>query len=71
MSEEEEKELTSIISKMGKLYGEAQICVNETTCYNLEPGLTDIMSESTNYTLRTFVWEVCYRAFANMQFDSQ
>ena len=50
---------------MGKIYGSTKVCIDGNEdgdqCYNLEPGLTDIMAESTNYTLRTLVWEVCIR----------
>ena len=36
---------------MGKVYGETQVCLKNTiTCLNLEPGLMDIMTQSTNFT---------------------
>ena len=47
---------------MGKVYGEAKVCLdgneNGEQCYNLEPELTDIMAESHNFTLRTYIWQV-------------
>lgn len=58
LPEEEEIELSNIISEMGKVYGGAEVCLGQEECYNLEPELTDIMAESTNFTLRTFVWQV-------------
>jgi hypothetical protein len=65
LSEEEELELGNIISEMGKVYGASKVCVDGDEdgdqCYNLEPGLTDIMAESTNFTLRTYIWQVCPR----------
>lgn len=55
---DEEKELNQIISEMGKVYGSATVCLDdERGCYNLEPELTDIMAKSTNFTLRTFIWQ--------------
>ena len=45
-------------AEMGQVYGSAKVCLQENQCYNLEPELTDIMAESTNYTLRTYIWQV-------------
>ena len=63
LSEEEERELSNIISEMGKIYGGTKVCIDGdeegSQCYNLEPELTDIMADSTNFTLRTFIWQVC------------
>ena len=52
-------ELKSLILEMGEIYGSTKICLPwaPDTCYNLEPGLTEIMAESTNYTERQFVWQ--------------
>ena len=62
LPEDEEIELNSLITEMGKVYGEAKVCIdgneNGEQCYNLEPELTDIMAESHNFTLRTYIWQV-------------
>ena len=59
LSDDEMEELSSIIGEMGDIYGSTKICVggNDESCLYLEPGLTEIMAESTNYTERLFVWE--------------
>merc|ERR1712223_1105148 len=45
----------------GKIYGGTKVCIDGdeegSQCYNLEPELTDIMADSTNFTLRTFIWQ--------------
>ena len=70
LPEDEERELSNIISEMGKVYGGTKVCIDGVEdgnqCYNLEPGLTDIMAESTNFTLRTLVWEVSINALCNL-----
>ncbi len=62
LPEDEEVELSGLIAEMGKVYGSAKVCIdgneNGDQCYNLEPELTDIMAKSTNFTLRTFIWQV-------------
>ena len=71
LPEDEEKELSKVDSEMGKIYGSTKVCIDGNEdgdqCYNLEPGLTDIMAESTNYTLRTLVWEVCIRVHPRLE----
>ena len=61
LSDSEMRELKSLILEMGEIYGSTEVCLPwappETSCYNLEPGLTEIMAESTNYTERQFVWQ--------------
>ena len=41
--------VTKWASEIGKVYGEAKVCIdsneNGEQCYNLEPELTDIMAE--------------------------
>ena len=62
LPEDEEIELNSLIAQMGKVYGETKVCIDGNEegeqCYNLEPELTDIMAESHNFTLRTYIWQV-------------
>jgi hypothetical protein len=57
---EESTELSKAISEMGEIYGSTKVCVEEEDteeCYNLEPGLTNIMAESTDYDLKLMVWQ--------------
>jgi len=53
----ESSELAQAISEMGKIYGSTKVCVKEDECYNLEPGLTNIMAESTDYNEKLLVWQ--------------
>ena len=59
LPDSEMAELKYLILEMGEIYGSTKICLPwaPDTCYNLEPGLTEIMAESTNYTERQFVWQ--------------
>lgn len=66
LPEDEEKELTSIISQMGKIYSSSKICLDEDeedACLTLAPGLKKIMSGSDDYYKRTFVWKVIHNDF--------
>ena len=59
LSTEEEQDLGSIIAEMGSIYGSSEVCAPDdlTQCYQLEPGLTNIMAESTDYAERTYYWQ--------------
>jgi len=59
LTDEEMEELSSVIAQMGDIYGSTKICLpgGDGSCLYLEPGLTEIMAESTNYTERLYVWE--------------
>ena len=48
LPEDESAELASVIQQMGEIYGSTKVC--------LEPELSNIMAESTNYTARLHVW---------------
>ena len=54
---EEMAEMGELKSKMGEIYAKTKVCTDTNTCLNLEPGLTKIMGQSTNYTERLFAWE--------------
>ena len=43
---------------MGEIYSSGTVCVPGETieCLQLEPGLTNIMADSTDYDELTFVW---------------
>ena len=55
---------------MGGIYGTSEVCLNGTKwsdlsddgnkCLPLEPGLTEIMAESDDYELRSYVWRVSF-----------
>jgi len=59
LSDEEMEELSTVIAQMGDIYGSTRICLpwDREACLYLEPGLTEIMAQSTNYTERLYVWE--------------
>merc|ERR1719244_2541280 len=42
---------------MGEIYGSSQVCIDGEKCLDLEPGLSNIMAESTNYTERLEIWQ--------------
>jgi hypothetical protein len=57
LPEDEEQELSRIIADMGEIYGSTKVCLPDGgDCHNLEPGLVNIMAESTDYDELTLVW---------------
>ena len=54
----EEKEFNRILSEMSNIYGSSVVCSEDNECLELEPGLSNLMANSDNYTLRTYVWQV-------------
>ncbi|CAL8110835.1 unnamed protein product [Orchesella dallaii] len=60
LSDEEMKNLTSIISQMGQIYGEGKVCRNSSTgeeeCLRLG-ALFDILSDSRNISELLWAWE--------------
>ena len=69
MTTDQENELTSLISEMGKIYGSAKVCLknDSANCLSLDPGLNLIMSSSTDYEERTYYWEVVYNIHYTVQ----
>jgi len=59
LSDEEMEELSSVIAQMGDIYGSTKICLpgDDESCLYLEPGLTEIMADSTDYDERLYVWK--------------
>ena len=57
---------------MGRIYGTGEVCLNGTEwshlikdgkeCLSLEPHLTEIMADSSDYKLRSYVWKVIFSA---------
>lgn len=59
LDEEEETELSGLISQMGEIYGSAAVCLDSSdTCLGLSPELEEIMANSKDYVQRTDVWKV-------------
>ena len=60
LPDDESAELASVIQQMGEIYGSTKVCLpdnnSQESCHNLEPELSSIMAESTNYTTRLHVW---------------
>ena len=58
------------MTEMGGIYGTSTVCLNGTewsnmtngadTCLPLSPDLTNLMATSSDYKLRTHVWEVVF-----------
>ena len=58
------------MTEMGGIYGTSEVCLNGTKwsdlsddgnkCLPLEPGLTEIMADSDDYELRSYVWKVLF-----------
>ena len=43
---------------MAEIYSSSEVCFENNYCLPLEPDLTDIMAQSDNYGLRTYIWQV-------------
>ena len=67
LTTDQEKELNTLISEMGKIYGSAKVCPkNESAnCVNLNPHANRIMSSSTNYEEITYYWEVSHKCMSS------
>ena len=49
--------LHTVVSEMSSIYSKAQPCLIDGKCYQIEPGLTDIMSNSQDYDLLLSAWK--------------
>ncbi|XP_060091098.1 angiotensin-converting enzyme 2 [Heteronotia binoei] len=59
LSEEERNKLNRILNTMSTLYSTGIVCklADTSTCLPLEPGLDDIMANSTDYSERLWAWQ--------------
>ena len=61
----EAAELSKLMSNMSNIYASTKVCLDKKQCMTLEPGLTNIMAESSNYSLRSLVWQVVYLFYSS------
>ncbi|XP_062576365.1 uncharacterized protein LOC134238260 [Saccostrea cucullata] len=45
-------------SEMESIYSTANVCLSDGSCHQIEPGLTEILATSTNYSLLTEAWKL-------------
>jgi len=58
LDKEELEEITDVIAKMGEIYGSSCVTMKEGgECLQLEPGLTEIMESSTDYSELLTAWK--------------
>jgi len=58
LDKEELEEITDVIAKMGEIYGSSCVTMEEGgECLQLEPGLTEIMESSTDYSELLTAWK--------------
>ncbi|OXA60176.1 Angiotensin-converting enzyme [Folsomia candida] len=61
LSDDEMKNLSSIIAEMGSIYGQGKVCrlnpSGEEECLSLEPELTLLMADSRNASERLWAWD--------------
>uniref|UniRef100_A0A803WAA5 Angiotensin-converting enzyme n=1 Tax=Ficedula albicollis TaxID=59894 RepID=A0A803WAA5_FICAL len=50
---------------MDKIYSTAKVCLSNSTCWDLEPDLSDIMATSRSYRKLLFAWEGWHNAAGN------
>ncbi|XP_070532224.1 angiotensin-converting enzyme 2-like [Ptychodera flava] len=59
LPEDEYNEIQEILTNMSYIYAVGEVCFpwkGDNVCQKLDPGLTDIMANSRNYTERLWVW---------------
>uniref|UniRef100_A0A803W0Y4 Angiotensin-converting enzyme n=1 Tax=Ficedula albicollis TaxID=59894 RepID=A0A803W0Y4_FICAL len=62
---EEREQYNTILSDMDKIYSTAKVCLSNSTCWDLEPDLSDIMATSRSYRKLLFAWEGWHNAAGN------
>ena len=73
LTTDQEKELNTLISEMGKIYGSAKVCQknDSANCVNFNPDANRIMSSSTDYEEITYYWEVSHKCMSSTFNDQQ
>ncbi|NWS81100.1 ACE enzyme, partial [Toxostoma redivivum] len=62
---EEREQYNTILSDMDKIYSTAKVCPSNSTCWDLEPDLSDIMATSRSYKKLLYAWEGWHNAAGN------
>lgn len=57
LNEEDGKNMTQLLSTMSTIYATGQVCLPGKDCLTLDPGLSNIMAKSRNYTELRDVWQ--------------
>uniref|UniRef100_A0A803Y9V1 Angiotensin-converting enzyme n=1 Tax=Meleagris gallopavo TaxID=9103 RepID=A0A803Y9V1_MELGA len=55
----------TILSDMDKIYSTAKVCLDNGTCWDLEPDISDIMASSRSYKKLLYAWEGWHNAAGN------
>ncbi|XP_033926013.1 angiotensin-converting enzyme [Melopsittacus undulatus] len=59
------EQYNTILSNMDKIYSTAKVCVDNSTCWELEPDISDIMATSRSYKKLLYAWEGWHNAAGN------
>ncbi|NXE97932.1 ACE enzyme, partial [Menura novaehollandiae] len=62
---EKREQYNTILSDMDKIYSTAKVCLPNSTCWDLEPDLSDIMATSRSYKKLLYAWEGWHNAAGN------
>lgn len=59
------QQYNTILSDMDKIYSTAKVCLDNGTCWDLEPDISDIMATSRSYKKLLYAWEGWHNAAGN------
>ncbi|XP_050767782.1 angiotensin-converting enzyme [Gymnogyps californianus] len=59
---EKRERYNTILSNMEKIYSTAKVCLPNSTCWELEPDISDIMATSRSYKKLLYAWEGWHNA---------
>ncbi|XP_057277957.1 angiotensin-converting enzyme [Pezoporus wallicus] len=59
------EQYNTILSNMDKIYSTAKVCLDNGTCWELEPDISDIMATSRSYKKLLYAWEGWHNAAGN------
>uniref|UniRef100_A0A8C3L470 Angiotensin-converting enzyme n=1 Tax=Chrysolophus pictus TaxID=9089 RepID=A0A8C3L470_CHRPC len=59
------QQYNTILSDMDKIYSTAKVCLDNGTCWDLEPDISDIMASSRSYKKLLYAWEGWHNAAGN------
>uniref|UniRef100_A0A803XZP4 Angiotensin-converting enzyme n=1 Tax=Meleagris gallopavo TaxID=9103 RepID=A0A803XZP4_MELGA len=59
------QQYNTILSDMDKIYSTAKVCLDNGTCWDLEPGTDHIMASSRSYKKLLYAWEGWHNAAGN------
>ncbi|XP_010012983.1 PREDICTED: angiotensin-converting enzyme [Nestor notabilis] len=59
------EQYNTILSDMDKIYSTAKVCLANSTCWELEPDISDIMATSRSYKKLLYAWEGWHNAAGN------